>query len=188
MDGGMSYESVQAAVPESANVVSDPPRVLDMDLEREDEVAADRRLGVGRALEARPDAGLSVSFDSPGVGQGAHDGQAHASSARGGWSRLKRSQCLRAAVIADLDAQLPVVELDPHFNRALVGSVAVEHAVGHQLGDDQGCIAGPPPDVLPRKQIVQQRAGCRGSIGVTLKPVPGHTSGIPHIHRARHDE
>jgi hypothetical protein len=24
MDGGMSYESVQAAVPESANVVSDP--------------------------------------------------------------------------------------------------------------------------------------------------------------------
>ena len=31
MHGGMSYESVQAAVPESANVVSDPPRVLDMD-------------------------------------------------------------------------------------------------------------------------------------------------------------
>jgi protein tyrosine phosphatase (PTP) superfamily phosphohydrolase (DUF442 family) len=32
MEGGMSYASVQAAVPESANVVSDPPRVLDMDL------------------------------------------------------------------------------------------------------------------------------------------------------------
>ena len=31
MDGGMSYESVQAAVPESANVVSDSRRVLDMD-------------------------------------------------------------------------------------------------------------------------------------------------------------
>ncbi len=34
MEGGMSYESVEAAVPESANVVSDPPRVLDMDLAR----------------------------------------------------------------------------------------------------------------------------------------------------------
>jgi hypothetical protein len=32
MEGGMSYASVEAAVPESANVVSDPPRVLDMDL------------------------------------------------------------------------------------------------------------------------------------------------------------
>jgi hypothetical protein len=34
MDGGMSYADVQAAVPESANVVSDPPQVLDMDLAR----------------------------------------------------------------------------------------------------------------------------------------------------------
>jgi hypothetical protein len=34
MDGGMSYASVQAAVAESANIVSDPPRVLDMDLAR----------------------------------------------------------------------------------------------------------------------------------------------------------
>lgn len=34
MEGGMSYESVEAAVPEAANVVSDPPRVLDMDLAR----------------------------------------------------------------------------------------------------------------------------------------------------------
>jgi hypothetical protein len=34
MDGGMSYASVQAAVPESANVVSDPPQVLDMELAR----------------------------------------------------------------------------------------------------------------------------------------------------------
>lgn len=32
MDGGMSYASVQAAVPESANVVSDPPTVMDMEL------------------------------------------------------------------------------------------------------------------------------------------------------------
>jgi hypothetical protein len=34
IEGGMSYASVQAAVPESANVVSDPPRVLDLDLAR----------------------------------------------------------------------------------------------------------------------------------------------------------
>jgi protein tyrosine phosphatase (PTP) superfamily phosphohydrolase (DUF442 family) len=32
VDGGISFADVQAAVPEAANVVSDPPRVLDMDL------------------------------------------------------------------------------------------------------------------------------------------------------------
>ena len=32
--GGMSYADAQAAVPESANVVSDPPRTMDMDLAR----------------------------------------------------------------------------------------------------------------------------------------------------------
>jgi hypothetical protein len=42
MDGGMSYESVKAAVPESANVVSDPPRVLDMDLAKEQIAALDQ--------------------------------------------------------------------------------------------------------------------------------------------------
>lgn len=35
MEGGMSFTDVQAAVPEAANVVSDPPRVLDMDLARQ---------------------------------------------------------------------------------------------------------------------------------------------------------
>jgi hypothetical protein len=34
MDGGISFASVQESVPESANVVSDPPRVMDMDLAR----------------------------------------------------------------------------------------------------------------------------------------------------------
>src|SRR3954451_21276781 len=34
MEGGMSYADVEAAVDVSANVVSDPPRVLDMDLAR----------------------------------------------------------------------------------------------------------------------------------------------------------
>src|SRR2546425_5555326 len=41
MDGGMSYASVQAAVPESVNIVSDPPRVLDMDLARQHVTALD---------------------------------------------------------------------------------------------------------------------------------------------------
>lgn len=42
MDGGMSYASVQAAVAESANIVSDPPRVLDMDLARQQVAALDQ--------------------------------------------------------------------------------------------------------------------------------------------------
>jgi hypothetical protein len=35
MEGGMTYASVQAAVGESVNIVSDPPRVLDIDLARQ---------------------------------------------------------------------------------------------------------------------------------------------------------
>ena len=35
VDGGMSYDDVQAAVSESARIVSDPPRVLDMELARQ---------------------------------------------------------------------------------------------------------------------------------------------------------
>ena len=42
MDGGMSYDSVRAAVGESANVVSDPPRVMDMDLARRHVAALDQ--------------------------------------------------------------------------------------------------------------------------------------------------
>ena len=41
MDGGMSYASVQAAVAQSANIVSDPPRTLDMDLARQHVAALD---------------------------------------------------------------------------------------------------------------------------------------------------
>jgi len=44
MEGGMSYDDVQRAVPVSANVVSDPPVPLDLDLAR-------RQLG---ALEGLP--------------------------------------------------------------------------------------------------------------------------------------
>ena len=41
MDGGMSYSDVEAAVPESANIVSDPPRTLDMALARQHIAALD---------------------------------------------------------------------------------------------------------------------------------------------------
>lgn len=34
MDGGMSFEAVEAAVPAAANVISDPPRTLDLGLAR----------------------------------------------------------------------------------------------------------------------------------------------------------
>ena len=42
MDGGMSYAQVQAAVPKSENIVSDPPRVLDVALARQHMAALDR--------------------------------------------------------------------------------------------------------------------------------------------------
>jgi hypothetical protein len=41
MEGGMSYADVRSAVDESANVVSDPPRVMDMDLARRHVAALD---------------------------------------------------------------------------------------------------------------------------------------------------
>jgi hypothetical protein len=41
MDGGMSYADVEAAVNASANVVSDPPVVMDMDLARRQIAALD---------------------------------------------------------------------------------------------------------------------------------------------------
>lgn len=41
IEGGMSYASVQAAVAQSVNVVSDPPRELDMDLARQHVAALD---------------------------------------------------------------------------------------------------------------------------------------------------
>ena len=41
MEGGISYASVQAAVAESANIVSDPPVALDLDLARRQVAALD---------------------------------------------------------------------------------------------------------------------------------------------------
>lgn len=42
MEGGMSYDQVCAAVPETENIVSDPPRVLNFDLARQHIAALDR--------------------------------------------------------------------------------------------------------------------------------------------------
>ena len=41
MDGGMSYADVQAVMPQCANVISDPPRTVDMDLARRQIAALD---------------------------------------------------------------------------------------------------------------------------------------------------
>ncbi|MGE5283271.1 MAG: hypothetical protein ACM3N0_13310 [Chloroflexota bacterium] len=41
MEGGMSYASVQTAVADSANIVSDPPQTMDMELAREQIAALD---------------------------------------------------------------------------------------------------------------------------------------------------
>lgn len=41
MEGGMSYEQVEEAVPESANVISDPPREMTMELARRQVAALD---------------------------------------------------------------------------------------------------------------------------------------------------
>ena len=41
MDGGMSFDDVQAAVPAARNVISDPPRSLDVDLARQHVEALD---------------------------------------------------------------------------------------------------------------------------------------------------
>lgn len=41
MEGGMSYADVQAAVPESANLIADPPRAFDMDVARRGVAALD---------------------------------------------------------------------------------------------------------------------------------------------------
>ena len=41
MDGGMSYDDVRAAVPESVNLIADPPRAFDMDVARRGVAALD---------------------------------------------------------------------------------------------------------------------------------------------------
>ena len=42
MEGGMSYADVQAAVPESANLIADPPHPFDMDVARRGVEALDQ--------------------------------------------------------------------------------------------------------------------------------------------------
>jgi len=41
MEGGISYEQVQSATPHSINVISDPPRVLNLDLAKQHVAALD---------------------------------------------------------------------------------------------------------------------------------------------------
>jgi hypothetical protein len=41
MEGGMSFADVQSAVPESANLIADPPRAFDMDVARRGVAALD---------------------------------------------------------------------------------------------------------------------------------------------------
>jgi hypothetical protein len=41
MEGGIAYEQIEAAVPVSLNVISDPPRVLDLELARRHMAALD---------------------------------------------------------------------------------------------------------------------------------------------------
>lgn len=41
MEGGMSYDQVEAAVPESVNIVADPPHAFDMDVARRGVAALD---------------------------------------------------------------------------------------------------------------------------------------------------
>ncbi|HLX20441.1 MAG TPA: hypothetical protein VKR23_09830 [Gaiellaceae bacterium] len=64
MEGGMSYADVEAAVAVSANVVSDPPTVLDLDLARRQIEALDQlprpTLVTCRAGPAFLGAGLSL--------------------------------------------------------------------------------------------------------------------------------
>ena len=42
MEGGLSFAQIQAAVPVAANVISDPPRVVDLDLARRQIAALDQ--------------------------------------------------------------------------------------------------------------------------------------------------
>ena len=42
MDGGISYEQVKSATPNSINVISDPPRTLNLDLARQHVEALDK--------------------------------------------------------------------------------------------------------------------------------------------------
>ncbi|MEO7306274.1 MAG: hypothetical protein ABIR78_05145 [Ferruginibacter sp.] len=72
MDNGMSYQQVQAATPYSANVISDPPRVLNLDLAHEHVKALDSlprptliscRTGPRASAVAYMYSGLKLSID-----------------------------------------------------------------------------------------------------------------------------
>jgi hypothetical protein len=67
MEQGMSYESVQDALPESVNIVSDPPREMDMALARQHVAALDTLGGSGRC--AVHPVGGAARVGGPGPGR-----------------------------------------------------------------------------------------------------------------------
>jgi len=91
MPGGMSYEQVKQATPNAANVISDPPRVLDLDIAKKQIEALDElprptliscRSGPRAAATAYLYAGLKADADPEEVIAAAeHDGAPFAASA-----------------------------------------------------------------------------------------------------------
>ena len=85
MEGGMSYEQVQAATPNCINVVSDPPLVLDLELARQHVAALDAlprptliscRTGPRASAVAYMYAGLKTAADPDDVLAQAEEDQA----------------------------------------------------------------------------------------------------------------
>lgn len=72
MPGGMSYDQVQRAMPNTARVISDPPRVLDLDLARKHVDALDH-LPRPTLISCRSGPRASaVAYMYAGLKQGAH--------------------------------------------------------------------------------------------------------------------
>ena len=79
MEGGMSYADVERAVPVSANVVSDPPTPLDLDLAR-------------RQIESVPTAApsaSSVASSAPASASSARSARHRSSISRGAFCRSR---------------------------------------------------------------------------------------------------
>jgi hypothetical protein len=115
MDGGMAYSQVQAAVAESENIISDPPRVLDIDMARQHMAAIDRlprptlvtcRTGPRSSAVVYLYAGLQAGA-SPGVVLARADAAA---------ALFAGSDELRALVAQGLEELAPGPELHTSFH------------------------------------------------------------------------
>lgn len=71
MEGGMSYDSVEAAVPASTQIVSDPPRTMDMDLARKQIAALDELPRPTLVTCRRGPRSSAVAYLYAGLGAGA---------------------------------------------------------------------------------------------------------------------